>query len=535
MGGPASKAPGLTLAIGVALAITLLRALWLVFLDPYTLAEDEAQYWDWSRHLDWAYATKGPGIAWAIWLSTSVFGDTEWGVRLVAVLSAGVRSIAAALLCAEVLRARGESRRAAPIYAVLLDQSIPALAVIAQLSTIDGPLMAAWTLAAWLTVRAARTGALADWLFAGLAVALGVLFKHTMLLVLPGCALAAWMLGARRLRSGLGVFTFASAIGLIPLAIWNATNGWPQVLHLLAHLGLGPDATPKPEGGDPWSPLWALEYLGLLALFMGAPAVLALFGLLNRTRHGNAAPEGRTDPLLACAAISLPIVVLYMGVSLLTRVEGNWAIAAYPALIPLAAWAADDARRRKDTAVRLATVLALLGGVGIAAGYAGLPALNKLPRWGDKIPLQRLTGLREHAAAVQREVDRVAERTGMEPFVISEHYGRTAQLGFYLPGNPTVYCASHQIGGPAKAYDYIPGVGLDQPGVTESLLGRPAVMMGGRPDQWSPFFDRIEALGQLEGEPKRDRVAYAGFGFRGIPAREAADAPVEEPAGDQSP
>ncbi|MEM9559570.1 MAG: glycosyltransferase family 39 protein [Planctomycetota bacterium] len=529
--GTGNARSGITVAIGVALAITLLRALWLIFLDPYTLAEDEAQYWDWSRHLDWAYATKGPGIAWAIGLTTLVFGDTEWGVRMVAVLASGVRSVGAVLLCVEVLRARGESRPRVPLYAVLIDQSIPALAVIAQLATIDGPLLACWTLAAWLTARAARTGSLASWISAGLAVAAGVLFKHTMLVIVPGCALAAWMLGAKRLRIGVGAFVLAGALGLVPLLVWNAANGWPQALHLLGHLGLGPDAAPKPRGADAWSPLWVLEFLGLLVLFAGPPAALVLFGLINRARHKNRFKGPRADPLLAAAAIALPLLLLYLVVSLLTRVEGNWAIAAYPALVPLAAWAADDARTRRDTPVRLATALSLLCGLGVAIGYAGLPALSKLPRVGERIPLQRLTGLREHAAAVQAELDAIGARTGADPFVISEHYGRTAQLGFYLPGRPTVYCATHQIGGPTKAYDYIEGVGLDQPGVTESLLARPAIIMGGRLEQWEPFFESIEPLGQLAGEPKRDRVAYAGLGFRGIPAREAAD----EQRGDHSP
>src|SRR5579875_3369687 len=33
---------------------------------PLGLSEDESHYWEWSRHLDYGYYSKPPGIAWAI-------------------------------------------------------------------------------------------------------------------------------------------------------------------------------------------------------------------------------------------------------------------------------------------------------------------------------------------------------------------------------------------------------------------------------------------------------------------------------------
>ena len=33
---------------------------------PLDLAQDEAHYWDWSRHLDWSYYSKGPLVAYLI-------------------------------------------------------------------------------------------------------------------------------------------------------------------------------------------------------------------------------------------------------------------------------------------------------------------------------------------------------------------------------------------------------------------------------------------------------------------------------------
>src|SRR6202521_847724 len=47
---------------------------------PLELAADEAHYWDWSRHLDWSYYSKGPLVAWLIRLSCELFGGLS--VRL---------------------------------------------------------------------------------------------------------------------------------------------------------------------------------------------------------------------------------------------------------------------------------------------------------------------------------------------------------------------------------------------------------------------------------------------------------------------
>src|ERR1043165_5062595 len=69
--------------------VTLARIAYLVWLSPYNLIEDEAHYWEWSRRLGWSYYSKGPGVAWAIWLATR-WSQAEWAVRLPAAVSAGL-------------------------------------------------------------------------------------------------------------------------------------------------------------------------------------------------------------------------------------------------------------------------------------------------------------------------------------------------------------------------------------------------------------------------------------------------------------
>src|SRR5437660_1801678 len=64
-----------------------LTAIRLTLLGTTDLAFDEAHYWMWSERLAPAYFSKGPGVAYAIWLSAKIFGATEFGVRFLSPLA----------------------------------------------------------------------------------------------------------------------------------------------------------------------------------------------------------------------------------------------------------------------------------------------------------------------------------------------------------------------------------------------------------------------------------------------------------------
>src|SRR5207249_3014637 len=52
------------------------------------LSPDEAYYFQWSKRLDWAYFSKGPGVALAIRMGAAIFGENEFGVRFLSPLLA---------------------------------------------------------------------------------------------------------------------------------------------------------------------------------------------------------------------------------------------------------------------------------------------------------------------------------------------------------------------------------------------------------------------------------------------------------------
>ncbi len=72
------------------LGVTLFR---LIYVNFFPLAPDEANYWQWSRYLDWSYHDQSPLIAWAIWPCTYFLGNTEWAVRLPSVIAMAVTAL----------------------------------------------------------------------------------------------------------------------------------------------------------------------------------------------------------------------------------------------------------------------------------------------------------------------------------------------------------------------------------------------------------------------------------------------------------
>lgn len=497
------------------IALLAVRVVWQL-VSPYTLIEDEAHYWEWSRHLAWSYYSKGPGVAWVIWASTQALGDTEFAVRLPAAIATLLGTIAVVRTTWVLFG----DRRLAFISAVLYN-GIPGFAVAAMLMTIDAPYIACWAWASHFALVAMLRGRKRAWLGFGAMVAIGFLFKYTILLLIPSVLLALWVTRNKRERvSGVWVSLgmLVSLIGLIPVGIWNAQHDWVTVRHLLGHLGVaGGDTANTAAGREAWTIVWLLEYIGLQVLVGGPILGLGFFAWLNASKR---ADERSLLVVRTCVAMALPLLVFYLLVALKTQTEGNWAMAAFVTLIPPAAWCVRDGVARVDHVIKSLWGVAVFVLVAGLLLFPGAPKLARVPGIGPLIPMYRMTGLREHASDAQRVLDQLRARTGQEPFVITNHYGRASLLAFYLPGHPTVYCSSAHIGGRKTQYDVWEHTDLSDPGTLGALLGRPALLLGGPEHHWDAAFDTIEDIGQLESEPKEQGTSYTGFGFRGFEAWE---------------
>ena len=544
-------------AIGVVALLFVVRVVYLLWLSPYSLAEDEAFYWEWSKHLAWSYNTKGPGIAWAMWLATSVLGDTTFAVRMVAVVSSALGAIAAAGMACELTR----GNRVAGVLAALGYNCLPAFAATALLSTIDGPYLACWAWACWLGVRAMTGGSGRAWLGLGVVLGIGFLFKYTILLLPLGMAVFAWRHRGRVSWPARGWMLGCAAgfaIGLLPVLIWNAQHEWVTVKHLLGHLGIKPSdvagagggaaaaadavaavaaAAPNPKNSG-YNPMWTLELIGIQLGIIG-PALIAMgAGAVRAWRGGLAAGRDARAGLAAKLMVhaSWPVLGFYLLVTLKAQAEGNWPMAGFVSLLPLAAaWVVSGRPAAGESDVALPSqimpgqglrrfTLNATGVVGLVVGL-GLARLDVVhaslmeisPAAARVVPIGRVTGNEEMAGHIGRIMEDVQTATGKEPFVLSQSYGRASQLCFAMPGHPVVYVAQSRLGGRAVQQDYWPSHDVDSP----ALKGRPAVIIADFDDAswWKSSFERVERIGEIDGAIRAGRFGFVGYGFKGLPAR----------------
>jgi membrane-associated phospholipid phosphatase len=395
------------------------------------LSEDEAYQWLWSKHLALSYYSKPPGIALIQWAGTSLFGDTEFGVRFFS-------PVFAAILSALVLRfmAREIGARAA-FFLLLITFATPMLVAGSILMTIDPPLVLCWTwavIAGWRATQA--DGETRDWLVAGLALGLGFLCKYTAMLQLICWAIFFALQPSARIHLkkigpwlALGVF----ALCTLPVVIWNSQHGWITLNHVAGDAGMH----------SAWRPTlnYFFEFtggeLGLLNPVFFVAALWATWIAWKRRRE---------KPLwLFLFCMSAPVFLGHWLFSFHSRVQLNWIAAAVPPMFCLMAAVWSESKMR----VQPWLVAGFLIGIPISvfmhdSDLLGRLVNSKLP--GDKDPshVHFARGGRETALLVE------CERAKFDPgaFILADHYGTTGLYSFYSPparvaaksAPPLVYC-----------------------------------------------------------------------------------------------
>ena len=355
--------------LAATLGVTLLRLLWLA-LQPADLYPDEAQYWLWSRHLAFGYYSKPPLVAWAIALTTALFGEGSFAIRLAAPLSHAI-----AALFVYGVGARLYDRRVG-FWSALAYVTLPGVSVSGFVISTDALLMPCWAGALYAFLRAREEGG-AWWAAVGVAAGLGLLAKYAM---------AYWMLSAaalalssreerRRLPPLLAAFALAFLIYL-PNLWWNWANGFASYLHLRDNADLAGPLFHEAQFGE----FFAAQF----AVF--GPIFFALLLWLTATARPLAEPRTRL-----LAAFALPPLALILALSYLSRAHANWAAPAYlSASVLVVAYALGRGWRRL---VALSVALNLAAAALLLAGPVALAALGR-PLAAQHDPLHRLRGWR---------------------------------------------------------------------------------------------------------------------------------------------
>ncbi len=404
------------LVLSFNLILLLFRLLYVVYY-PIDLTPEEAQYWDWSRKLDLSYYSKPPVVAYLNFLTRRVFGVSELAVRITPIVLSFLLSLFTYLFVKRVFDERSA------IIASTLPQITVGFGINSLLMTTDAPFIFFWSLSLMVLFFAFEKNLLWFWLLAGFLGGLAFLSKYPAVFLLP-CALLYGLFFKRNLlRDYKPYISLIPAFLLaLPVLYWNYKHDFVSFRHVST---LASKSASLLNFGS------FFEFLaGQVLLLSVFPFLLLPYLWLKNIREGKTA---------FFVFFSLLPFLFFASLSLFKKVEANWAGFSYFSAFVLVSLYLSKSR--------LLLPSYLLSGL-LFVFLHFTPLLDKvglgkyLPP--NKDPTKASIGWSELGKVVS------GMRKAQES-IISPHYQISAELAFYVKGNPRTYCIN--LGRRMNQYD----------------------------------------------------------------------------------
>ena len=344
-----------------------LTPVYLVLAAVVPPADDELYYWCWTERLQLSYYDHPPMTAYMIRAATAVFGDTLFAIRLPAVVS----TLTVLLVVGWLTR---------PRHLLPLVLCTPLFTFGAVLVTPDTPLLMFWALyVLWLVKVHERLSGSAGgepprsrggfgeepnpltpfprkeggtrvsaplWLWAvgGVVLGCGILGKYTTGLAVMAGFLSFVVAGNwRRWAAGYALHLAVAFVVTLPILVHNVRHDFIPLQYQWKHSM----SSPQP-GVGPFA-----EFVGIQLLLFGAVPFGTLIWAIAHRRELLADPR-----LRVCACLFAFPFAFFLYKATRGPLEGNWALACYVAVWPVAAVWYD--RSRHSAAWRRLTTSAFL-------------------------------------------------------------------------------------------------------------------------------------------------------------------------------
>lgn len=377
------------------------------------LSSDEALYWEYSKHLDWSYYAKGPGIGVATWISSLIFGDTTFGVRSIAIFCLTAFSVMLYFFVKLAYSA------AAALAAFFFVRVTILFVYTGFISTTDPLVIPFWLASLIFAYFAISKNSSKYWALALPFVGLAILAKYTAAILIPGygAVLLFHRSHQHHLKSwGWWIGCFLFLICIAPILVWNAQHDWANFQHNVGHTIGKPDQIPFQR-----LPELLAGQLGLIGpLFLPLLCLAIWRGVIRWFKE--------SDPVLALwLSATVPLLLVCIWVSATRSCYANWPLPAYIGGLLLVIHEFNSLNKprwfNRSLFVNSAITLVLLVSWFLPEI---LPAKISLP-----VPIRRMVGWTQLGVEVENFV-RSHNPSKNIPFVMATDYMTASSLRFAI-------------------------------------------------------------------------------------------------------
>lgn len=409
--------------------ILIFLAICYLELPPWP---DEAQYWAWSKSLQWGYYSKPPAIAYVLALFKSLGFQAQVALRLPSLVMMSLASWGFYRLVSA-----SEKNLAKLQKTLVIAFSLCPISLIGHFSATTDVGMLSCCVWLWVFIlRWERERDLYSWMAAWTCFTFGLLFKWAMLWMLPIVMSLYYLQRPKRniLQEHI-IVLFALFLGLLPSIVWNFSHDFVTFRHVLGH-----NIAPSHHAFSLSKHLqYALEFWGAQLLLLGPLTAYFLFSFLK-------SPKGNLSKIfIDLRRITLTILFFVLIASFIKKLQGNWFIFLYPQLfillhLQLKAFSKSNLEKKcrslRSASFTYATVIALV----LLFSHAQLSSWPFAVRyWPYKLNFFR------QASAYKKVLDHL-ESLGFDPqkdLILSAKYQSIAALDYwydlkYKTGTPRV-------------------------------------------------------------------------------------------------
>ena len=279
-----------------------------IYFTNFNLFGDEAQYWIWSKNLDFGYYSKPPLLAWIINLFCLFFGNSFVALKIIPFVFYFFTAYVVYLLSLELYKDK--------IFATISSVSfylLPIVSVSSFLLSTDVVLIFFWSLSLLILLKIRKNPKIINFLLLGIFLGLSFLAKYAAVYFLISLFLVMFV--DKKIKESFfknkyysAIFLISSFLILLPNIFWNLNNNWITLNHTSDNAGLERINFNFFQG---------IEFFIIQGIMLGPILFVVFFFFIKKIKF-----NFQTKFLLT---FSLPVFLIVFIESILVRANANWA------------------------------------------------------------------------------------------------------------------------------------------------------------------------------------------------------------------